>query len=64
MEELQRFKRQRLMPELVSGRRENAMELYVSHDIGSVSNHFYEQAKSEAPFRQHVASSKLTHKLL
>ena len=46
------------MPEVVTARRENAMELYVSHDVGSVANHFYERAKSEPAFRQHVARSK------
>lgn len=40
-DDLQKFKRSRGMPDVVEARRDNSMELYVSHDIGSVKNHFY-----------------------
>ena len=42
----------------MAARRENAMELYVSHDIGSVSNHFYEPDESETPYREHLQFGK------
>ena len=41
--ELQSFKRSRGIPEIVEARRNNAMELYVAHDTGSVVNHFYDK---------------------
>lgn len=59
LDELQKFKRSRCMPELISARRENAMELYVSHDVGSVVNHFFEPTLSLPSFRTNVAFSKL-----
>ena len=39
--EIQFFKRSRAIPDIVEARRENAMEHYIQHDIGSVINHFY-----------------------
>lgn len=29
------------MPELVEARRDNALQLYIPHDVGSVTNHFH-----------------------
>ena len=42
-EELMAFKRSRAMPDIIEAKRDNAMELYVSHDVGSVRNHFFEK---------------------
>lgn len=29
------------MPDIIAGKRDNAMELYIQHDVGSIVNHFY-----------------------
>lgn len=53
--EIQLFKRARGMPDIVSGRRENAMELYIQHEVGSVVNHFHNRNADEPVYRNHVA---------
>ena len=40
-DQMQRFKRAWAMPDVVEGRRDAAMQLYVAHDTGSVTSHFY-----------------------
>ena len=55
--ELQMFKRSNGIPDIVEARRDNAIELYVQHDVGSVQNHFY-QEESVSHYRKHIQIGK------
>ena len=55
--EIQIFKRERGIPDIVTGRRENAMELYTQHDIGPILNHFHNKNSDEFAFKNNLANA-------
>lgn len=57
LRDLQILKRSKGMPELVEARRDNALQLYIPHDVGSVTNHFHRGPHLSA-YKKDIEKSK------